>query len=78
MSKNSIIFIGKLSSRAHTSDIEDQFSKYGRIKDIDFRKDRGFAFVEFSHREDAKYAIKKMDGRYFKSNRVIVEFKGNL
>jgi len=76
MSKYSTIFIGKISSRVHTSDIEHKFEKYGRIKEIDYRKDRGFAFVEYSHREDAKYAIKKMEGRHLKSNRVTVEFKG--
>ena len=58
MSKYSTIFIGKISSRVHTSDIEHKFEKYGRIKEIDYRKDRGFAFVEYSHWEDAKYAIK--------------------
>ena len=76
MSKYSTIFIGKISSRVHTSDIEHKFEKYGRIKEIDYRKDRGFAFVEYSHWEDAKYAIKKMEGRHLKGNRVIVEFKG--
>ena len=76
MSKYSTIFIGKISSRVHTSDIEHKFEKYGRIKEIDYRKDRGFAFIEYSLREDAKYAIKKMEGRHLKSNRVIVEFKG--
>ena len=49
MSKYSTIFIGKISSRVHTSDIEHKFEKYGRIKEIDYRKDRGFAFVEYSH-----------------------------
>ncbi len=76
MSKSSMVWVGKLSSRIHTSDLEDQFSKYGKIRDVDFRKHRGFAFIEYKNREDAKYAIEKMDGRYFEGTRIVVEFKG--
>jgi RNA recognition motif-containing protein len=50
----STVWVGKLSSRLHTADLEDEFSRFGKIRDCDFRKHRGFAFIEFKHRDDAK------------------------
>ena len=56
-SGNCSIFIGKLSSRIRDQDLEDEFSKYGKIKSIELKRHRGFAFIEYSHPEDAKEAI---------------------
>jgi len=50
MSKsNTAIFVGKLSSRIREQDLEDEFSKYGKIKYIELKRHRGFAFVEYQH-----------------------------
>jgi len=43
------IFVGKLPFGCREKDLEEEFGKYGRIKDIDFKKNRGFAFIEFAH-----------------------------
>jgi arginine/serine-rich splicing factor 7 len=57
-SDNKTLFVGKLSSRIHESDLEAEFVRYGKIRDIDYRKHRGFAFIEFSHSSDAYEALK--------------------
>jgi hypothetical protein len=43
MSRNRRIYIGKLSTRTRERDIEDAFSKYGKINAVDLK--RGYAFV---------------------------------
>jgi RNA recognition motif-containing protein len=72
MSRNNAIFVGKLSSRTRQSDLEDEFAKYGKIRQVDFHKDRGFAFIEFQHSEDAKDSVDEMDGRRIDGSRIVV------
>lgn len=38
MSYPNSIFVGKLSGRMRTRELEDEFNRFGRIRDIDFRK----------------------------------------
>lgn len=38
MSSRHSIFVGRLSGRMRTHELEDEFRRFGRIKDIDFRK----------------------------------------
>lgn len=35
---SSSIFIGKLSSRMRTYELEDEFKRFGKIRDIEFKK----------------------------------------
>ncbi|CAN8237464.1 unnamed protein product [Cochlearia groenlandica] len=66
------LFVGHLSSRTRTRDVERLFSKYGRVRDVDMKRD--FAFVEFSDPRDADDARYRLDGRDFDGSRIIVEF----
>jgi len=66
------IFVGKLSSGTSEKELEDEFSRYGRIKDIELRKHRGFAFIEFSKSENAQEAVKEMDGRRLDGTKIVV------
>ena len=77
-SSNSSIYVGKLSSKVRESDLDDRFSRYGKIKTIDYKKHLGFAFIEFKHSEDSRAAISDMDGRSYFNNRIIVQEKGNF
>lgn len=56
------VFIGKLSSRVREDDLRDEFRRYGKIRDIDFRRHRGFAFIEYNNSSDARGAVEEMDG----------------
>ena len=40
---NNKVFVGKLSRRTRSSDLEDEFSKFGKIKDVDLRG--SYAFI---------------------------------
>ena len=67
------IFITKLSPEISQRDIEKEFSVYGQIKNINLK--RGYAFVEYYNKENAKEAIRKLDNKklFGQQQRVVVE-----
>nr|6HPJ_B Chain B, Immunoglobulin G-binding protein G,Serine/arginine-rich splicing factor 1 [synthetic construct] len=71
------IYVGNLPPDIRTKDIEDVFSKYGAIRDIDLKNRRGgppFAFVEFEDPRDAEDAVSGRDGYDYDGYRLRVEF----
>uniref|UniRef100_A0A0A9D659 Arginine/serine-rich splicing factor n=1 Tax=Arundo donax TaxID=35708 RepID=A0A0A9D659_ARUDO len=69
---NTKLYVGQISSRTRIHDLEDLFSKYGRVRHVDLKRD--FGFVEFSDPRDAEDARCDLDGRKFDGSRIIVEF----
>ncbi|WVZ72367.1 LOW QUALITY PROTEIN: hypothetical protein U9M48_020839 [Paspalum notatum var. saurae] len=69
---NTRLYVGRLSSRTRTRDLEDLFSRYGRVRYVDMKHE--FAFVEFSDSRDADEARYNLDGQEFDGSRMIVEF----
>ncbi|CAN8268111.1 unnamed protein product [Cochlearia groenlandica] len=68
---NTRLYVGRLSSRTRTRDLERLFSRYGRVRDVDMKRD--YAFVEFSDPRDADDARYSLDGRDFDGSRITVE-----
>uniref|UniRef100_A0A1J3JIE7 Serine/arginine-rich splicing factor RS2Z32 n=1 Tax=Noccaea caerulescens TaxID=107243 RepID=A0A1J3JIE7_NOCCA len=68
---NTRLYVGRLSSRTRTRDLEHLFSRYGRVRDVDMKRD--YAFVEFSDPRDADDARYYLDGRDFDGSRITVE-----
>ncbi|KAL9422043.1 hypothetical protein AB3S75_034338 [Citrus x aurantiifolia] len=66
------LYVGRLASRTRSRDLEEIFSRYGRIRDVDMKRD--FAFVEFSDPRDADDARYSLNGRDVDGSRIIVEF----
>ncbi|TYH32398.1 hypothetical protein ES288_A01G249200v1 [Gossypium darwinii] len=66
------LYVGRISSRTRTRDLERLFSRYGRILDVDMKRD--YAFVDFSDPRDADDARYSLDGRDFDGSRIVVEF----
>jgi len=66
------LYVGRLSTRTRSRDLERLFSRYGRVRDVDMKRD--YAFVEFSDPRDADDAQYSLNGRDFDGSRVIVEF----
>nr|AFK35693.1 unknown [Lotus japonicus] len=69
---NTRLYVGRLSSRTRSRDLERVFSRYGRVRDVDMKRD--YAFVEFSDPRDADDARYNLDGRDVDGSRLIVEF----
>ncbi|CAN1275009.1 Serine/arginine-rich splicing factor RS2Z32 [Linum perenne] len=68
---NTRLYVGHLASRTRSRDLEYIFSKYGRVRDVDMKRD--YAFVEFSDPRDADDARYHLDGREVDGSRLIVE-----
>ena len=49
------IFVGKLPKKTRRQDLEEEFSKFGKIRDIEMRN--SFAFIDFDHPKDADDAV---------------------
>ncbi|KAL2502799.1 Serine/arginine-rich splicing factor RS2Z32 [Forsythia ovata] len=69
---NTRLYVGHLSSRTRSRDLEHVFSRYGRVRDVDMKRD--YAFVEFSDPRDADDARYRLDGRDVDGSRITVEF----
>lgn len=46
------VYVGRLGSKAKREDLQAEFEKYGRIKDIDLRSTH--AFIEYEGSDEAK------------------------
>ncbi len=62
------IYVGNLSFRSTSEDLERVFAEYGQvdsaavITDRDTGRSRGFGFVEMSNDDEARRAIEELDG----------------
>ncbi len=69
--KNPQIFIAKLSPSIRERELEYEFRKFGRIRNLQLK--RGYAFIEFDDYRDADDAIHEMNGRRIMGQKIIVQ-----
>ncbi|XP_038828089.1 serine/arginine-rich splicing factor 9-like isoform X3 [Salvelinus namaycush] len=70
------IYVGNLPADVQERDIEDIFFKYGKIRDIELKNNRGtipFAFVRFEDPRDAEDAVYGRNGYGFGDCKLRVE-----
>ncbi|XP_069135992.1 serine/arginine-rich splicing factor 1-like [Argopecten irradians] len=74
--KDARIYVGNLPPDIRERDIEDLFTKFGRIIYVDLKNRRGppFAFVEFSDPRDAEDAVHARNGYGYDGYNLRVEF----
>jgi len=72
MSRGSRIYIGKIAYDTRPRDLEDEFARFGRIRDFHFKGN--YAFITYDDRRDAEDAIYDMDDRRFDGSRLIVQY----
>ncbi|KAK9992066.1 hypothetical protein SO802_027051 [Lithocarpus litseifolius] len=63
------LFVGSMNKQATETEVEEIFSKYGRVEDVYLMRDnmkqsRGCGFVKYSHRDMAMAAINALNGIY--------------
>ncbi|XP_051972874.1 serine/arginine-rich splicing factor 9-like [Xyrauchen texanus] len=71
------IYVGNLPMDVQERDIEDLFCKYGKIRDIELKNNRGtipFAFVRFEDPRDAEDAVFRRNGYGFGNSKLRVEY----
>ncbi|XP_057294745.1 serine/arginine-rich splicing factor 1A-like [Hydractinia symbiolongicarpus] len=73
------VYVGNLPQDIRSRDVENLFSKYGKIIDVNVKDGHGgrgpsFAFLEFEDPRDAEDAIRYRDGYDFEGSRLRVEY----
>ncbi|XP_041666638.1 serine/arginine-rich splicing factor 9 isoform X2 [Cheilinus undulatus] len=71
------IYVGNLPMDVQERDIEDLFYKYGKIRDIELKNNRGtipFAFVRFEDPRDADDAVYGRNGYGYGDSKLRVEY----
>ncbi|KAF7806813.1 flowering time control protein FCA isoform X1 [Senna tora] len=63
------LFVGSLNKQASVKEVEEIFSKYGRVEDVylmrdEMKQSRGCGFVKYSNRDMALEAINALNGIY--------------
>ena len=66
------VYVGGISAECRERDIESFFNGFGVIKQVNMKK--GFAFTVFEDQRDAEDAVKELNGRRLKGERVKLEF----
>mmetsp|Transcript_26502 Transcript_26502/g.45646 ORF Transcript_26502/g.45646 Transcript_26502/m.45646 type:complete len:266 (+) Transcript_26502:58-855(+) len=65
------VYVGKISGRTRERDLDDLFSRYGRVISLDLK--HGYAFVEYDNPRDADDACRKLDKYELDGSRLTVE-----
>jgi cold-inducible RNA-binding protein len=72
------IFITGLPLQVGEAELKEVFGDFGQVKSLTIIKDRataqsrGFGFVEMPNEEEAKHAIRNMNGGDYYGNRILV------
>jgi RNA recognition motif-containing protein len=72
------LFVGGLSFSTTSSQLEDIFSKIGKVISCDVIKDRdtgqskGFGFIEMENDKEAGEAIEKLNGTELEGKKIVV------
>jgi RNA recognition motif-containing protein len=72
------LYVGNLTYRMNSSDLEQLFSQYGNVEsaevisDRDTGRSKGFGFVEMSTESEAKAAIDALNDQEFDGRRLTV------
>ena len=51
------LFVGNISNNVTEGELSDLFKRYGRIVKIDYKVEKGFAFITFETSDEADKAI---------------------
>lgn len=53
-----------ISNSISKENLEQEFSKFGKIEDFKFLRDKNTAYIDYARLEDASKALKMMHGKY--------------
>lgn len=72
------IWVGGFNTSITKEQLEDEFSKFGKIEDYKFFRDRNSAIIEYHKLEDAIAAHKNMKGKRLAGELLCVDFLRSL
>ncbi|KAI3936479.1 hypothetical protein MKX01_028109 [Papaver californicum] len=68
------LWVGAISSAVTKDHLENEFSKFGKIEEFKFLRDRNTALVDYSKSEDAAAALKSMNGKRIGGEQIRVDY----
>ncbi|GMI64419.1 hypothetical protein like AT2G43410 [Hibiscus trionum] len=68
------LWVGGISQTISKEELEEEFSKFGKIEDFRFLRDRNTAFIEYFKMEDASHAMRSMNGMRIGGAQIRVDF----
>jgi RNA recognition motif-containing protein len=72
------IYVGNLSYKVDENDLKGIFEEYGEVTSVKIIKDKysgrskGFAFIEMTNNNEAKTAIKELNGGELDNRKVVI------
>ncbi|VWU48251.1 RNA-binding protein, putative [Hepatocystis sp. ex Piliocolobus tephrosceles] len=78
--ENELLYVGGIDETVNEQMLYDMFSAFGDIRNIEIpmntvtKKNRGFAFIEYVEKEDAKHALYNMNNFEINGNRIYVNY----
>ena len=60
--QGSKLYVGNLDQSVTNQDLQDLFSEYGQVKQVNIMEGKGFGFVEMSNPSEAEKAKEALDG----------------
>ena len=64
--QGSKLYVGNLDQSVTNQDLQDLFSEYGQVKQVNIMEGKGFGFVEMSKSSEAEKAKEALDGSNYK------------
>lgn len=58
------LWVSGISISTSKEDLEEEFSKFGKIEDFKFLRDKNTAYIDYARLEDASKALKMLHGKY--------------
>ena len=71
--QGSKLYVGNLSYSVTNEELEELFSSYGTVKEVNVIERKGFGFVEMSSQSEAERAKEALDGLNFKGRNLKVD-----
>jgi RNA recognition motif-containing protein len=67
------LFIGNLDYAVTREELEQLFSNYGEVREVNVIQGKGFGFIEMSNQSEAEAAKKELNESFFKGRTIRVD-----
>jgi RNA recognition motif-containing protein len=67
------LFIGNLDYAVTREELEQLFSNYGEVREVNVIEGKGFGFIEMSNQSEAEAAKKELNESFFKGRTIRVD-----
>ncbi len=71
--QSSKLYVGNLNYAVTKEQLEELFSKFGEVKNVNLFEGKGFGFVEMANIEDAEKAMQSLNNTPFEGRNLKVE-----